>query len=270
MVTGSIVLYNNNILDVKNAIQSFLKSEQEVRLFLIDNSEKDTFKKLNNDSRITYIFNNQNLGFGKAHNIAIKLAIKKNSSYHVVLNPDVYFDTLVIPKLYQFMEKNTDIGLTMPKVFFPNGDTQYICKLLPTPFNLILRRFLPKFKFLEKINHRFEMRFTQYQGIIDAPYLSGCFMFLRTETLKELGGFNENIFMYLEDTELTRIIHKKYRTVMNCTVFIYHKWEKGSYKNKTLLRHNIQSAIYYFNKWGWFFDAERKKINKQILQKYKR
>jgi len=51
-------------------------------------------------------------------------------------------------------------------------------------------------------------------------------------------------------------------------VHIYHEYGKGSYKNKKLLMYHIQSAIKYFNKWGWFNDSERKKINQEILEKF--
>ena len=125
-----------------------------------------------------------------------------------------------------------------------------------------------EFYFIKKVDEKYEMRFTQYNKIVDSPYLSGCFMFLRTKVLEEIGLFDERIFMYLEDTDLTRRIHKKYRTVMYPEAQVYHKWEKGSYKNKKLMKYNIEAAIYYFNKYGWFFDKERKQINKKIIKQY--
>jgi GT2 family glycosyltransferase len=55
------------------------------------------------------------LGFGKAHNIALKKSIEENVPYHLVLNPDVYFEKGVLEELYKFMESNKDVGLVMPK-----------------------------------------------------------------------------------------------------------------------------------------------------------
>jgi len=49
-------------------------------------------------------------------------------------------------------------------------------------------------------------------------------------------------------------------------VHIYHEYEKGSYKNKKLLKYHIESAIKYFNKWGWLFDKEREIINRETVQ----
>ncbi len=94
-------------------------------------------------------------------------------------------------------------------------------------------------------------------------------MVFRTSIFKEIGYFDDNIFMYLEETDITRRVMKKYKTVMYPESIVYHKWEKGTHKNKKLRNITIQSAIYYFNKYGWFFDKERRKINAQIMKSYK-
>ena len=84
---------------------------------------------------------------------------------------------------------------------------------------------------------------------MNVPYLSGCFMFL-TSVLKKIGLFDENIFMYLEDTDINRRIHSKYKTTFYPKLEITHEYNKELYKNKKLLIFYIKSAIYYFNKWG--------------------
>lgn len=267
----SIVLYRNNYKQIEKTIYSVLGSKLNIKLWLVDNSPTDELKFLKDlDNRIEYIFNNANLGFGKAHNIALRKSIEEGIPYHLVLNPDVYFDEGVLEELYSFMEKNPDVGLIMPKVLYPNGEIQYLCKLLPTPFDLFGRRFL-NFglfkKYIERRNEIYELRFTGYDKIMEVPYLSGCFMFIRTEVLKNVGLFDENFFMYLEDTDLSRRIHKVSKTIFYPYVYIYHEYGKGSYKNPNLLKYHINSAIYYFNKWGWFNDKERDIINKKTLEK---
>jgi hypothetical protein len=89
-------------------------------------------------------------------------------------------------------------------------------------------------------------------------------MFLKCEVLKDIGLFDENIFMYLEDTDLNRRIHSKYKTIFYPKVEIVHEYAKESYVNKKLLMFHIKSAIYYFNKWGWIFDRQRDEINQNF------
>lgn len=267
-ITGSIVLYKNEESVLLESIKSFLNSKSDVILFLIDNSPINNLKDIYQDDRIIYIHNPENPGFGAAHNIGIKKAIIEGSKYHLVLNPDVYFTDDVVKKLTDFMDENPLTGNIMPKVLYPDGKLQYLCKLLPTPYDWIGRRFNPFKKIVEKRNETFELRFTNYEEIMEVPYLSGCFMYLRLSALKDIGLFDEKIFMYGEETDLCRrLIKGGYKTIFYPHSTIFHHFEKGSHKSWRLTRIGMQSAIYYFNKWGWFFDKERKNINRDTLKK---
>ncbi len=202
-LNSSIVLYHSKKDQLIKAINSFLNTDLRVTLYLVDNSSNDNLKEIAKlDSRITYIFNNANLGYGKAHNIAIRKSIESGVPYHLILNPDVYFEKGVLEKFFDFMERHHDVGNVMPKVLFPNGEIQYLCKLLPSPIDLVFRRFIPFKKWKEKHNHHYELRASRYKNIMNVPNLSGCFMFLRTSCLDDVELFNENIFMYLEDFDL--------------------------------------------------------------------
>ena len=188
--------------------------------------------------------------------------------YHLVLNPDVSFALGTLEKLYDYMERNLDVGNVMPKIIYPNGDLQYLCKLLPTPMDWIGRMFIPFKSIKRRINDRFEMHFADYESEMNVPYLSGCFMFLRKSVIEEVGVFDEGIFMYGEDTDLNRRIYQKYRTMYYPKVTIIHAFEKGSHKNFRLFWIHVKAAIYYLNKWGWFFDNERRDINKKTKSAY--
>jgi GT2 family glycosyltransferase len=156
----------------------------------------------------------------------------------------------------------------MPKVLYPSGEIQYLCKMLPNPFDLLGRRFLPGIlkKPFKKQMDAYECRQLNYDQIMDVPNLSGCFMFMRTEVLKKVGLFDPRFFMYLEDTDLCRRIGMHYRTVYYPEVQIVHAYEKASYRFNKLLFYHIQSAFFYFNKWGWFIDKVRTQKNAATKQ----
>lgn len=269
-ITASIVTYHNSFDDLTASISSFLNTDLNIKLYISDNSSSDEIRKLCIDERIEYIFNDCNNGFGYAHNIAIKKAQQEGSKYHLVINPDIFYNLGNLEKMIEFMEDNTEVGLMMPKILYPNGETQYVCKLLPTPFNMFARGFLPNWKWVKKINDNYEMKFTGYKDTMEVPYISGCFMVFRTKIFSEIGYFDDNIFMYLEETDISRRVMKQgYKTVMYPKVQVYHKWEKGTHTNKKLRNITIKSAIYYFNKYGWFFDEERKKNNLKVINKWR-
>jgi len=265
LITGSIVLYHNSKDDLIKVINSFLGSDLNVKLFLIDNSSSDQLSCLSKDPRVHYVYNNDNLGFGKAHNIAFEEAYKLNSFYHVLLYPDIFFDSEILEVLLDKSQKDQSIGLLSPKVIYPNGNTQYLCKLIPNPIDLIIRRFIPIKSIKNRLDNKYELRFFNYNEEAYIPVLSGCFMFIKTEVLKEIGGFDERYFMYLEDVDLTRRIGEISKVVFYPKVKVVHAYEKGSYKNRKLLLYHISSAVKYFNKWGWVFDRRRKEINKKVL-----
>ena len=269
-LSASIVLYQTNLTPLKKVIDSYFACKSEVlQLFLIDNSPTDVLKSVVTmypDKEIHYIFNNENMGYGKAHNIAIKKSMEQGLPYHIVLNPDIVIQEGALEKLTFYMNEHPEVGNIMPKIIYPNGQLQYLCKLLPSPIDLIFRRFIPFKKWRDKINQKYELHSFRYNKKINIPNLSGCFMFLRTKALEKVGLFDENIFMYLEDIDLNRRIHRDYKTIFFPEAVVVHEYQKASYKNIKLLKAHIKSAIYYFNKYGWFFDKERRIINAQTLQ----
>ena len=270
-ISASIVLYNSDIEQLKIVINSYAPSEKRI-LYLIDNSpEKNDIESiLPNKSNIHYYFIGKNNGFGAGHNIAIKKAMQIGTQYHLVLNPDLQFAPEIIENIADFMDKDISIAQIMPKVLNKNGELQYLCKLLPAPLNLIFRRFVPNLKYFHKLNEKYILHNFNYNTIINPPSLSGCFMFLRMDIIKKNDLlFDERFFLYCEDIDFVRRLHQIAKTIYYPYVFVVHAHAKDSYKSKKMMFEHIKSAIRYFNKWGWFNDNERKKMNEKILEEIK-
>jgi len=267
-LTGSIVVYRNPPEQVLKAVTSFLNTRLNVRLYVIDNSPDDSIRQLCADRRVVYLFNGRNLGFGPGHNIAI-MASRNEANYHVVLNPDVYFGPEVLERLLRFARSRPEVGMIMPKVLNPDGSIQHLCKRLPAPSDLIIRRFLPRV-----LQHlaadrlaRYEFRDQDYNSLLSVPVLSGCFMMINGTALSQVGIFDERFFMYMEDVDLCRRIHRQFKTVYFPDAAIYHGYAKGSYRSVRLMVLHIVSALLYFHKWGWFSDPERLDINRKLIVK---
>lgn len=269
MITASIVTYKSNHDELSLVLKCTAESLVE-KIYIVDNSPTEELRHFETLSpKIEYIFGHGNIGYGSAHNIAMKKAIEIGAKYHVVINPDISFNKGVIENLAQYMDENGDIGQLMPKVIYPDGEIQYLCKLLPSPMDLIGRRFVPVKSYVAKRNYCFEMRGSGYDKTINVPFLSGCFMFLRTEAIAKVDGFDDEFFMYCEDIDLCRRIGMTgYRTVYYPEETVIHTHTKESFKSKAMLKAHIKSAIRYFNKWGWLFDAYRNKANSSAAKQY--
>ncbi len=268
MLNVSIVLYHpdweNEVLPL---VSELLKAECLHRLYLVDNSEERAeawISEQRTDGKVQYIFSGKNAGYGRGHNAALRESVHDGIRYHLVMNADIIVKAEDIDQLCAFMETRPDVGQLMPRVTYPNGEIQYLCKLLPTPLDVFGRRFLPQ-RWNRKRNARYELRSSGYNRPMNIPYLSGCFMLLRTEAAQKAGLFDERYFMYPEDIDLTRTIHRHYVTLYYPEVTIVHNHKKGSYHSMSLLWVHIVNMCRYFNKWGWFFDKERREVNRTTL-----
>lgn len=264
-ITASLVLYNNHPDEFGIAIESFLNSVEDAHIVIFDNSEKKIISSVLLDKRVTHLHIGENIGFGAGHNRAFA-EISRDSDFHVVINPDVSFDNDVINRLMSILVSDSSIGVIMPKIVYPDGSLQHLCKLIPTPLDLIARRFVPLKYIQDKINNRYELHNLPQTETIDVPILSGCFLIIRSDMLRRYGGFDERYFMYMEDVDLTRRIGSYARVVYEPTVSVVHGYAKGSYRNRKLFLYHLKSAILYFNKWGWIFDSDRTNRNKRMLR----
>ncbi len=265
-LTVSIVTFNNED-SIEQALNSIANSTlTPEKVIVVDNDSQDnTAEIVASQFPDVTLIRSGNTGFGSGHNKAVK-QVEGACDYHLVMNPDVYFEKEVLEQLTAFMDKHPEVGLMMPKVLYPDHSTQYLCKQLPTPFDLIGRRFIPGFlkPLFRKRMTRYEFRHKDYNKQMQVPHLSGCFMMLRNEVFPKVGLFDERFFIYLEDVDYSRRIHQQYQTLYYPEIEICHHYHKGSYKRWKHLKYHIVSAVKYFNKWGWFFDKERKTINRAV------
>jgi hypothetical protein len=262
-------MYNNDIEILQLAINSVLNNDLNIKLFLIDNSPSDDLKRLLTDSRIDYIHNPSNPGFGASHNIAIQKATVLGSKFHFIVNPDIYFVGDVITPMVEYMENDATIGMMMPQILNEDGSIQNLPKLLPSPFSILKRKINKPLRAYQKFINEYELRQVPKDFIYNAPVLSGCFTLLNLEAVKKVGMYDDKFFMYFEDWDLSRRMHQHFKTIYFPKVSVVHEYESGANKNPKLFKIFINSAITYFNKWGWFFDSEREKINNKALCQFK-
>ena len=262
MVTVSIVTYKTDLGELKKCLDS-LTSPLISKIYIVDNSNQQYIADFCKEQKRVEYIGSENVGYGAGHNQALRKIVGTKVKYHLVLNSDVYFSTDVIDKLAEYMDKNEDVAQVQPNVVYPDGEMQYTCRLIPTPANLIFRRFLPK-GMVENMNYRYMLKFWDHKTEANIPYHQGSFMFFRVKCFEKIGLFDERFFMYPEDIDITRRMHKYYRTMYWPMVSVVHAHRAASYKSKKMLKIHMENMVKYFNKWGWFFDKERSEWNKKL------
>lgn len=245
----SIVLYRTSVHTVLPLLEQLL-AQGARRVYLIDNSPAgfDAFAGWNPPDDVSTISPRQNLGYGRGNNLAIRDSITRHR-YHLVCNPDITLGHGLLAELYTLLETRPHVGLCGPRVIAPDGSLQYLCKRAPTPFDLFIRRFVPPAWFPQRRRH-YEMRDHSYDHEMEPTFLSGCFMFFRSSVLRQLDGFDERYFLYLEDLDLSRRSQNVAQNLYYPGNHVVHVHDRGAHKSLKLLLHFGVSVARYYCKWG--------------------
>jgi hypothetical protein len=259
MISVSIVTYHTSTDELDRCLAS-LDSPLVSHIDIIDNGSEERLRQYFADKpKVTYR-QAPNPGFGAAHNLSL---MHTAEPYHLVLNSDVHFAPAVLETLVTVMERNKQVAQIQPRVLNSDGTLQYGSRRLPTPLILIGRRFLPA-SVMRKINHRYLLQDLDLNQPLNVPYQCGCFMLIRTACIRQIGGFDERYFMYPEDIDLSRRLRSCWPVIYYPAVSITHAHGKASYTDTRMLRIHAQNMLRYFRKWGFVFDGERRRLNREI------
>ena len=251
----TIVVYNNYD-DAKNAIitiEEYTKKKISKTIYIVDNgtsiSEKnktEEFESFIKDYEdIIYIDSKSNLGFGKGHNMILD---KIDSKYHAIVNPDILLKEDSFSIIMDYMNNSNDIGMVIPRLVDENGELQRVYRKEVTIHDMFIRMFCPKL-FPKRMN-AVTLQDKDYTKEFQVPFGQGSFLIIRTDLFKELNGFDDRFFMYMEDADLCKRVNMVSKLMYVPYTEVVHKWEKGSHKNKKLFKYHVKSMIKYFVKWG--------------------
>lgn len=224
-VSVIIVNYNSDKHLVKclNAIGKHTSCKYEI--IVIDNASQtiESEQLQINYPKVNFIFNTQNVGFAKANNQGIDIA---NGQYVFFLNPDAYLQSDAIAEFLHFMDKEENKFVAccggnlinhdkVPQVAYGNFPT-----LREAIFNLGFRRIFPNY-FNKHLNTAVKVEGENIP--FEVCYVSGANLFVRKSVLDQIGYFDEDFFLYFEETELCfRLKKRGYKSVLLPLVKIVH------------------------------------------------
>lgn len=235
--------------DALKAVACLEAADARVDVYIVDNASSDGVAE-----RIRWAhpgvqlrMQQKNLGFGRGNNAVLN---ELESEYHLILNPDVTFAPELLTQMMEYMDKHPNAVALTPRVFNEDGSEQFLPKQLPTVRYLLGGR-------LERLGGIFanwRKEYTMADKVIKVPvrvqFATGCFMLVRTEVFKRLGGFDKRFFLYQEDSDLSRRLSEIGPIIYHPDMHVTHAWKRDSaHSMQAILRH-LWATIQYFAKWG--------------------
>lgn len=253
-LTISIVAYQNydDIMQAVESIEKYTDESIDKHIYIIDNSCYDETTKqrqrfvefLAKWKDVEYLDMKENLGFGKGHNYILD---QIDSRYHAIVNPDILLLEDSFQRIMDFQDK-TQAGIVVPRLVDVTGTMIKAYRREVTIGDMFIRYFCPGWFQRRKDYHTMDEM--DYSQPFDVPFAQGSFLVVKTSLLKELKGFDERYFMYMEDADFC----KRAREISTIKYFpdttVVHKWAQMSHRNKKYLGLHIQSMYKYFKKWG--------------------
>lgn len=202
----SIILINYNSSNYTvNCIKSILEKTSNAinfQIVIVDNaSEIEDYIKLKSffeDAKIPnckLIRNTTNLGFGAGNMVGVK---NSNSEYYAFINNDTILLNDCIATLLNTIKNNKNHGVCGPQAYRENMELLTVLDHFASPTKEFMGR-----SFLEAVNpKKYPRRKKQYFKPQQAEFISGSFMIVRAIDFNTIGGFDTNIFLYYEETDL--------------------------------------------------------------------
>ncbi len=249
-ISACIVSYNgaDEVIAAVESLQSHTRDWQ-LQVYLVDNASPDgTGKTLAAHSfapGVEVIQLPQNLGFGSGHNQVLP---KLDSEYHFVLNPDILVDSNVLVDICRWMDEHPEVVMATPRLLFPDGREQILPKRRPNILGLAARQGIPG---LEAFGRRYAMLDEDLTKPTPIQFCTGSFFCIRTETYREIGGFDEGYFMYVEDADITQKALQAGQVYYLPQFTAYHAWHRAPSRSLKPFLQQLKSMARYFNKWGW-------------------
>lgn len=232
MKISVVIVTYNGMKWIENCIESILKNTLIPEIIVVDNCSSDdttTFIKHNYSQKIKLIESPENLGFGKANNIGISLALELKSDYVFLLNQDTVIQNSTIEKLLEVSSKNLDFGIISPIHADGNGDLldmSFLYYINLQGQNLISDSILKK----------------EMKEVYEVEMINAAAWFIPKKTFEIVGGFDPFFFLYGEDDNYCQRVHYH-----NLKIGITPKTAIKHYSNNNYKVNFIKGSVHYYN-----------------------
>jgi len=244
----TIVVTYNGEQWIDKCFASLINSAIPTRILAIDNASSDTTVSSIKERfpQVQVIETGSNLGFGKANNIGLKIAVEENADYVFLLNQDAWIESDAIQKLVAVAEKNKDYGIISPFHMLPENEK--------------IEWYFSTYIAPEKCPDLYsDIYVGKRKELYELPFVNAAAWLISKECLQRVGGFDPIFPHYGEDVDYcNRVLKKELLIGVSPHAVIYHdityrSWEeiKFSFTNQLIfsigelknMRHSFKFCI---------------------------
>jgi GT2 family glycosyltransferase len=229
------------VLECINSIREQFKHEIEsslLEVIVVDNASREEVvneleKKLKEVDGVVLVKSDKNLGFGGGNNLGVK---KAKGDYLLFLNSDTQVQDRGFLEMIDFAKGKKDVGILGGRLLNFDGGVQKSVGKFFDLFNLAIYLFG---------GAKLGLIYSAPEKVGKVDWLSGACMLIKKDLFMDIGQFDENMFMYVEDMEICYRVRKKgLMTYYYPGALVKHK-EQGS-SNRSFAVVNIYKGIVYF------------------------
>jgi len=237
-VVISLLNFNGkkNTLDCLESLGRIRKENFKLTIVVVDNASTDRslkeiqnvkIKMQNDRLKFKIIGNKDNLGFAGGHNVVIKYALEGGADYVLTLNNDTYVDCNFLIELLKVAEKNDNVGILVPKIYFAPGFEYHKDRYNQKERGKVLwygggemdwKNIAGRNRGVDMVDKG------QFDKTEKTELATGCCMLVRREVFENVGLFDDKYFLYYEDSDLSmRAKNKRFEIIYVPNSRIWHK-----------------------------------------------
>lgn len=252
-----IVVHYKNSEDTKETLTNLVRSNGQFQIIVVANSgeQNEAFLPSNN-SNIDVLRPGKNTGFSKGNNLGIAKALDMGVKSVILLNNDTVFSPFLIQKLCSFAQKNPEVGIISPKIYFEKGYEYHKNRYKPEEKGSVLwyaggiidwNNMYVSHKGVDEVDRG------QYDRVCETEFATGCCMLIKRDVIEKIGTFDEEYFLYFEDVDYSQRAQKAgFRVLYYPGLSLSHKNASSSGKPGSVVHryYLTRNRLYFAKKYA--------------------
>lgn len=242
----AVVIVNWNGAQFLESLLKSLEAEQPAEIVVVDNASSDASREiLARYASIKTILNSNNAGFGTAANQGIEFT---EAPFVLLMNNDTQVVEGALGTLEEYLQSHEKFAIAAPALVFPDGKLQPSLRRFPT-----VRRIFLYLSYLDRVfPSGYRLKSEEHQAAEDVEQPMGASLLLRRSSLQQVGYFDPQFFMYMEEVDLCRRLSDAGWLIayVSQARVLHHAGGSSDQAWERTQREYLESVVRYFKKHG--------------------